>query len=76
MKKANVIISILAGLGLTKPLQVNGDIVQPAKTTKLPIKEVKIHSEKLNKAEFNRARKAKKRIRDQQRSLANNPCIN
>jgi len=41
----------------------------------VPVKQVMRHSSKLNKAEFNRSRKARKRIRDQQKSIENNPCI-
>jgi len=75
MKKRNILLSIIAGLGLSRPVMINDESVEPAKTSRMAPKQMKIHSEKLNKAEYNRSRKARKRIRDQQKSLDNNPCI-
>ena len=67
----------------TEPVHVGFDPAKPGaeesieRTFKngVPVKQVMHHSSKLNKAEFNRSRKARKRARDHQRSVANNPCI-
>lgn len=74
-KKSRILVAIMAGLGLSSPVRINKDITQPAPQLRLTPKQMKPHCEKINQAEYNRARKAKKRIRDHQRSLDNNPCM-